>query len=117
MVAASAHSVTISWPSSIEHIPPPSADDNNPIDDVCSLCQDDLSVLQYASAAYSPTSANSTVQNGAMQAVGPPDAPHCEASPLAWIAYDFSTLEDPLPLEYLYIDLYFAKPLLTSRYI
>ena len=118
VIAASAQSVTISWPSSIEH-KTPAATRNNNHDDVCSLCRDDLSILQYASGAYSPATANTTLEYGAAQAVGPPDVPHCKASPLAWLAYDSSNnmAEDAeaIALNQLYIELYFKEPVLTNR--
>jgi len=63
VITASERSVTLSWTSSIEHT-------TSHDDDVCSMCQENLSLLQYASSAWSPATTNSSGQYGAVQATG-----------------------------------------------
>ncbi|XP_064650054.1 pappalysin-1-like [Lineus longissimus] len=79
VISTSAHSLTLAWI-------PPLGNGASGMDDVCALCQEDKSLVQFAASASSPNPSKHVTSWAPHQATGAPDAEvMCEASTRTWL--------------------------------
>ena len=99
---ATSNSVQLTW------VPPIRTGTGN-VHEVCNHCQEDSSIMQYATSASSPNPSKGTSHWAPHQATGPPDAESCMPSTFSWMP-DVYVCDEPC-----YIVLGFKYPVIPRR--